>query len=122
MPKNIFNLEPSSGGFSAAAAVGFAADISEAVDGAVEAAGEDSNAEEPDDAEAIPRVQIKEEEQTEKMSVRNEVREQKMMGIFEVGNFRSRCCVQNAQDTGFRTLRSVDALVICWPRLRDLRE
>jgi hypothetical protein len=62
MPKNIFSLEPSSGGFSAAAAVGFAADISEVVDGAVDGAGEGSKAEEPDDAEAIPKVQIKEEE------------------------------------------------------------
>lgn len=50
MPKNIFNLLPSSGGFSAAADVAFIEEASEAVEGAVEA-GEFRK--EPEDAEAM---------------------------------------------------------------------
>lgn len=51
MPKNILSFEPSSGGFSATAEdVG---NDSEAVEGAVDAAGEGLNAEEPEDVDAI---------------------------------------------------------------------
>jgi hypothetical protein len=77
IPKNIFSLEPSSGGFSAAAAVGLAADISEVVDGAVDGAGEGSKAEEPDEAEAIPKVQIRDVGEN-KYVLKKEVQEQKM--------------------------------------------
>lgn len=51
IPKNILSFDPSSGGFSAAAdGVG---NESEAVEGAVEAAGEGLKAEDPEDADAM---------------------------------------------------------------------
>lgn len=52
MPRNILSLELSSGGFSAELSAWFNED-SDVVEGVVEAAGEGSRAEGPDDAEAI---------------------------------------------------------------------
>lgn len=51
IPRNILSFEPSSGGFSATAD-GVGSD-SEAVDGAVDAAGEGLKAEDPDDVDAM---------------------------------------------------------------------
>lgn len=53
IPKNILSFEPSSGDFSAAPDVGIANDESEAVEAVVEALGEGSNADDPDDVDAI---------------------------------------------------------------------
>lgn len=53
MPKNILSLEPSFGASSTAWVVVGAVDFSEAVEGAVDATGEGSWAEEPDDADAM---------------------------------------------------------------------
>lgn len=61
MPKNIFNLLPSSGGFSAAADVAFIEEASEAVEGAVEV-GELRK--EPEDAEAMKASSRKRTKQT----------------------------------------------------------
>lgn len=52
IPRNIRSLEVSSGDFSGAV-VGVADDDSDAVEAAVDVAGEPSNAEEPDDVDAM---------------------------------------------------------------------
>jgi hypothetical protein len=61
MPKNILSFELSSGGFSGAEFTGGTDDDSEAVEAAVEVAGEASKVEEPEDAEAMT-IYVQDEE------------------------------------------------------------